>query len=46
MIVDSGTTKTVAGATWMRNYLKTLNQHEKDKIRNNLKRDSSALEIV
>ena len=33
MIVDSGTTKTVAGATWMRNYLKTLNQHEKDEIR-------------
>ena len=33
MIVDSGTTKTVAGATWMRNYMKTLTQNEKDEIR-------------
>ena len=33
MIVDSGTTKTVAGAAWMRNYLKTLTQNEKENIR-------------
>ena len=34
MIVDSGTTKTVAGARWMESYLESLPIDEKEKIEN------------
>ena len=32
MVVDSGTTKTVAGHQWMENYLETLPPDEKNRI--------------
>ena len=32
MIVDSGTTKTVAGVKWMNKYLESLTEEEKEKL--------------